>query len=200
MGYLSESSRWRQRRQRRQRLTMTMIVLLVVAVGVGAYGYQQGWWLGEADAETPAHALPACPPATAKPLTEADVHVNVYNSTSRDGLASTVASALGKRSFVVESVANDPLHADVTGTALVRYGPKGTAAARLLGAQVPEATLHRDKRKDARVDLVLGDAFRRLAPVAATATATSTPSVTCTPAVTATSTETSPSASSTATG
>jgi hypothetical protein len=176
---------------------MAMIVLLVVAVGVGAYGYQQGW-LGEADAETPVHALPACPPATAKPLSEADVHVNVYNSTSRDGLASTVASALGKRSFVIEAVANDPLHADVTGTALVRYGPKGAAAARLLGAQVPDATLRRDKRKDARVDLVLGDAFRRLAPVAPTAgTGASTPSATCTPAGTPSSTATSPSATAT---
>ena len=195
MAYLSESPTWRQRRRRRQRLTMTVIVLLVVAVGVGAYGYRQGW-LDQPPDDPVVGALPTCPPATAGPLTAADVHVNVYNSTSRDGLASTVAQALVRRSFVVGTVANDPLHADVSGTALVRYGTKGAEAAKLVSAQVPKATMHRDKRKSAAVDLVLGDAFRRLAPAAvptASAAAT-TPPATCTPASTPTSGTASPSA------
>jgi hypothetical protein len=113
------------------------------------------------------------------------VHVNVYNSTPRNGLAASVAKALGDRSFSVETVANDPLHANVSGTALVRYGTKGADAARLVSAQVPKATMKRDKRKGAEVDLVLGDAFRKLVAVS-TATATSTtaagPTPTCTPA------------------
>lgn len=185
MAYLSESPTWRQRRRRRQRLTLTVIVLLVVAVGVGAYGYRQGWLEGPSD-DPVVRTLPTCPPATAGPLTASDVHVNVYNSTRRDGLAATVAKALGERSFVVETVANDPLHADVSGTALVRYGSKGAEAAKLVRAQVPKATLHHDKRTSPAVDLVLGQAFRQLAPAAAPTTSTTptTPTATCTPAST----------------
>lgn len=164
---------------------MTVIVLLVLGIGAGAYAYSQGW-LGDPDADVPVTTLPTCPPATAAPVTAADVHVNVYNSTSRSGLAATVATALGKRSFVVETVANDPLHANVTGTALVRYGSEGVEAAKLVRAQVPEATMRHDKRKGTDVDLVLGDAFRRLAPAAAPTTASPSPTARCTPASTPT--------------
>jgi hypothetical protein len=167
---------------------MTVIVLLVVAVGVAAYGYRQGWFDQPPD-DPGVRALPTCPPATAGPLTAADVHVNVFNSTTRDGLAATAAKALTQRSFVVETVANDPLHADVPGTALVRYGSKGAAAAKLVSAQVPKATLRRDKRTSTTVDLVLGDAFRRLTPatVPSASAAATTPPATCTPAGTPTS-------------
>lgn len=166
---------------------MTVIVLLVVAIGVVAYGYSQGW-LGDPADDVTVGSVPACTPSTAAPLTASGVHVNVYNSTSRDGLASTVADALRARSFAVGTVANDPLHADVTGTALVRYGSKGVAAARLVTAQVPQATMRHDKRKGTEIDLVLGDGFRRLAPAAtATEGPARTPTVTCTPASTPTS-------------
>jgi hypothetical protein len=170
---------------------MTVIVLLVVATGIGAYAYAQGWWFGRPSADVAVRPLPPCP-TTAASLTAADVEVNVYNSTSRNGLAATVAAALVKRSFVVGTVANDPLHARVTGTALVRYGAKGAAAAKLVAAQVPEAVMRRDKRKGATVDLVLGDGFRRLSPMAVptsttAATAVRTPTPTCTPAGTPTS-------------
>jgi hypothetical protein len=167
---------------------MTVIVLLVVAVGVAAYGYRQGW-LDQPPDDPGVRALPPCPPATAGPLTAADVHVNVFNSTTRDGLAATAAKALTERSFVVETVANDPLHADIPGTALVRYGSKGAAAAKLVSAQVPKATLRRDKRTSTTVDLVLGDAFRHLAPatVPSASAAATTPPAPCTPAGTPTS-------------
>lgn len=158
---------------------MTVAVLVVVAIGVGAFAYSRGLLGGPKDDVT-ATALPACPPADV-PLTASGVHVNVYNSTSRNGLAATVAKALTERSFVIATVANDPLHADVTGTALVRYGSKGVEAAKLVLAQVPQATMRHDKRKGTDVDLVLGDAFRRLAPVVAPTTASPTPSVRCTP-------------------
>jgi hypothetical protein len=182
---------------------MAVIVLLVVAVGVGAYGYQQGWY-GQPAEDIAVDALPPCPSPTAQALTPADVQVNVYNSTSRDGLASTVAAALGKRSFTVATVANDPLHAHVTGTALVRYGSNGAEAAKLVSAQVPKATMRRDKRKGATVDLVLGEAFRRLAPAAVPTTTATTPgpTPTCTPAGTPTTpagTPTSPASTASAT-
>lgn len=175
---------------------MTVLVLIVVAIGVAAYGYAQGWF-GDPSDDAVVRVLPTCPPASAAPLTASGVHVNVYNSTSRNGLASKVADELGKRAFVVETVANDPLHANVSGAALVRYGAAGAKAAQLVRAQVPKATLRKDRRTGSDVDLVLGDAFRRLAPAAApTTTASPTPSVRCTPA----STPTSGTSSRTATG
>jgi hypothetical protein len=63
---------------------------------------------------------------------------------------------------------------------VVRHGSKGAAAARLVASQVPRATLQRDKRRSATVDLVLGRGFRTLAPLAR-ATATPRPTA-CTPA------------------
>jgi LytR cell envelope-related transcriptional attenuator len=63
-------------------------------------------------------------------------------------------------------VANDPQDSKPAGTAVVRYGAKGAAAARLVAAQVPQAKLQRDRRRSATVDLVIGKAFRALAPVA----------------------------------
>lgn len=197
MGYVTESATWADRRRRRQRLTLSVIVLLVLVVGAGAYAYSQGW-LGDPNHEPARTVLPPCPTAGPTPLTAADVHVNVYNSTPRNGLAATVARALGKRSFVVETVANDPLHANVTGTALVRYGSKGVQAARLVTAQVPKAVMRHDNRKGTDVDLVLGDAFRGLAPAAPPTTATSpTPTARCTPAPTSSGSPTPSSASAT---
>jgi hypothetical protein len=94
------------------------------------------------------------------------VRVNVYNTTTVDGLAARVAAALRQRKFVVRSVANDPRGSRPAGTAVVRYGTKGTVAARLVAAQVPRATLQHDRRHGSTVDLVLGKGFRALAPVA----------------------------------
>lgn len=206
--YVSESSTWRRRRLRRQRLTMAVIVLLVVAVGVAAFGYRRGWF-ADPTVDVNAGALPPCPAPSPTALQPADVHVNVYNSTSRNGLAASVAADLDKRSFAVETVANDPLHANVAGTALVRYGAAGVEAAKLVRAQVPKAKVHRDKREGTDVDLVIGDAFRSLTPVATptTTTAAPTPTARCTPAGTPSSGTPSsgessgtPSATATATG
>ncbi|HET8615917.1 MAG TPA: LytR C-terminal domain-containing protein, partial [Actinomycetales bacterium] len=185
VGYLTESPTWKQRRRRRQRVTMAVIVLLVVAVGVVAYGYREQWF-GPPEDDVVVGTVPTCPTASPAPLTAADVHVNVYNSTSRSGLAASVAKALHARSFVVETVANDPLHADVKATALVRFGPDGAKAAALVQAQVAKAVMKQDTRKGAGVDLVLGQAFRGLAAPSTPTTTTPapTPSVRCTPAAT----------------
>jgi hypothetical protein len=177
---------------------MTVAVLAVLVIGVGAYAFSQGW-LGDPKDDVTVTAPPTCPPASASPLAASGVHVNVYNTTSRNGLAATVAAALSKRSFGIGAVANDPLHADVTGTALVRYGSKGVEAAKLVMAQVPNATMRHDKRKGTDVDLVLGDAFRRLAPATAATTASPTPSASCTPASTPPSGTSSPTATRTPT-
>ncbi len=44
----------------------------------------------------------------------------------------------------------------------MRYGPSGTKQAAQVRRQVPGATLYRDARQGAVVDLVIGDKFTRL--------------------------------------
>lgn len=177
---------------------MVVIVLLVIILGVGSYGYVRGW-LGS-DEHPGTSAEPPCPTTTAA-LRADEVNVNVYNSTARNGLAAGVAKLLRGRGFAVANVANDPLHASIPGTALIRHGAQGLAAATLLAAQVPKATLVKDNRAGADVDLVLGRGFVALGPVP-TATATPSPATTapCRPAPTTPGTSATTSGAPTGTG
>lgn len=93
----------------------------------------------------------------------AAVTVNVYNATTRSGLARTTATAMKARGFATGDVANDPLNKTVNTPAEVRYAPKSVAAAKLVQAQVTGAVLAPDTRTDATVDLVIGNAYGALA-------------------------------------
>ena len=88
--------------------------------------------------------------------------VNVYNATSRSGLAAKTAAEVRKRGFRVATVANDPLDKAVTATAEVRYGRSGTASSVLVIKLVKGAKAVPDQRTDSSVDLVLGDKFKAL--------------------------------------
>jgi hypothetical protein len=173
MAYLQEPPSWRRRRRRRHQITLVLVLLLLLGAGVVAAGYYTGRLGGPTDSAA-APPKPTCRTATARPtratrapaLSPTTVRVNVYNTTPTNGLAARVAANLRQRKFVIRAVANDPQDSKPAGTAVVRYGPKGTAAARLVAAQVPRATLQRDGRRSATVDLVIGKAFRTLAPVA----------------------------------
>lgn len=157
---------------------MAVIVLLVMAAGVFAVGVYLGVIASPSDG--PVTTPPPCPkPATTtRPLDARRVKVNVYNATGRVGLAASTAAALRTRRFAIGAVSNDPGKAKVPGTALVRYGPKGSAAARLVAAQVPGAKIVDDKRPGTDVDLVLGASFTALGPTAKPA-ATPKPSAPC---------------------
>jgi hypothetical protein len=100
-----------------------------------------------------------------RPLPARQVTVTVYNATDRDGLAARVAAQLAKRGFRVGTPANDPLGRKIPEPAEVRFGRTGAGAALRVGAQVAGAVPRVDGRADARVDLVLGDGFRRLRTV-----------------------------------
>ena len=104
-------------------------------------------------------------PARLKPI-PSEVKVNVYNTTYKTGLAKTVADAVAARGFKVKDVSNDPLRTLQMGTAVIRYGEEGDLAATLLQGHVPGAQLVKDDRLGAGVDLVIGNAFTELTPVA----------------------------------
>ena len=162
-----------QRRQRRQRATITVLVLLVVGAGLVAAGLYLdviGGTSKKVDVVSPTPCS-TTPPA----LVPGRVKVNVYNATGRAGLAASTSTELRLRGFVIGAVANDPARAKVKGTALIRHGRKGAAAAKLVAAQVPGAKPAIDKRTTAVVDLVLGDTFKTLGPTPSAATTTAAP-------------------------
>lgn len=156
---------WRARRRRRT--TVTLIVAL--AVLAGAFYYASTYF--RASAPTPG---PCTTAVTVAQLQPADVSVAVYNATSRRGLARSVATALGKRGFVIKDVANDPLKKTVKGVAELRHGPEGLASAQLLLKHLPGAVLVADKREGDTVDVVLGNGYRKLGPVPPNTTPTAT--------------------------
>jgi hypothetical protein len=86
------------------------------------------------------------------------VKLRVLNATNKDGLAGTVARELRKAGFTVVALGNETRA--VESSAEVRFGPKGLNSAALVRAYVRGAeTVQQDNRKDAIVDLVLGDGY-----------------------------------------
>jgi hypothetical protein len=145
---------------RHVRTALTLLVLVGFVAFAGLYGWRALTDDPDADAVATQQCLPAAQ-ADAPPPTE--IQVNVYNATSRSGLASTTAGQLRERGFVIRDVANDPLSRQVTGTAEVRANPEQQAAASVVLAQLPGAVFVPDERPEPTVDLVLGESFESLA-------------------------------------
>lgn len=99
------------------------------------------------------------------PPLPAEIEVNVYNTTFRAGLASTVGAELTDRSFEVRAVGNDPQFSFLPDeAAVIRFGPEGEEAADVLLQHLPGARLVEDTRSDKTLDLVLGNEYSALAP------------------------------------
>jgi hypothetical protein len=142
---------------------LAVLGLLVVLAAVAA-----GWAIAK-DSETgPAAGQAPCVRSTAPftaavPRSAEAVRLNVYNATSRIGLANEVADELRALGFRVGKVGNDPQNQTVATVAQIRYGPRGAGAAQFLRAQIPGADAKVDTRSTAEIDVVLGMAYERLA-------------------------------------
>lgn len=164
------------RRQRRARATLFVVVLVLA----GAFYYASTYYTSSEPKPGPCTTV--VPTIEPRPV---DISVNVYNATSRRGLAATVAKATAARGFKVKAVSNDPLKKTVKGVAEIRYGPEGLASAKVLAKHFPGAPLVADKREGDTIDLVLGNTYKAIGPVptvpAPTATLPPCPTVTVTP-------------------
>jgi hypothetical protein len=124
----------------------------------------------KADCATTASPSPGAdkPAAVPKPGT---ITVNVLNATTRTGLAKQTADELKKRGFRIGDVGNAPKEYDkkVKGAGML-LGPAAALNTSLpvLATQLPTAERRTDAaRRGATLDLVIGDAFKALAPKAA---------------------------------
>ena len=178
MSYVVESGSSRARRARRRRalITLAVVALMLFFAFWYAYSYYRDSNNPKAAPTTTCTTTAAAKPtgkATAR--TPAQVTVNVYNATERNGLAAKTATEIRKRGYKVSTVSNDPLQRTVTIPAEVRYGTSGTASAKLVLTLVKGAKAVRDSRADASVDLVLGEKFTALTPAPKTTPAATTP-------------------------
>ncbi|MHA7180042.1 LytR C-terminal domain-containing protein [Arthrobacter sp. MDB2-24] len=91
------------------------------------------------------------------------ITVNVYNSTTIDGLAGTVAEQLRGRAFAVKGIGNREVGA--TGmTAIIVSGEGGRANAFTVQRTIPESIYVADEREDRSVDVILGSSYKDLVP------------------------------------
>jgi hypothetical protein len=126
----------------------------------------------------PSQATPSTPPTTlgkaleyasldrTVPAPPAQVLVRVVNASTTKGAARIVTASLRQLGFEqVAEPTNDPLYGNtMTCRGQIRFGPQGTAAARTLSLVEPCAELIRDERKDATVDVAIGEDFDNLRP------------------------------------
>lgn len=152
------------RRQRRKALiTLGVVVLSLFFAFWWAYSYYKASG-GNTAAPKPS-ASATCQPASAA-LTPTQVTINVFNSTTKQGLAASAAKEFTAQGYVVGQVSNDPLKKSVAGPAEVRFGPSGKAASEVVLASVGEgAVAVEDARPDASVDVALGVGWVAIKPL-----------------------------------
>ena len=169
----------RMRRRRRGRLGVALVAS-VAALGLVGWGTLQLIDLFTGGGEKASAAGPKADcatkvspsaatkrPALPKPGT---ITVNVYNATSRSGLAKNTADELKKRGFKIGDVGNAPKEFDkkVKGTGILLGAPSAlNSSLPVLATQLAGADKRADTRKGTDVDLILGTAFKDLTPKAA---------------------------------
>ncbi|MFH9009200.1 LytR C-terminal domain-containing protein [Streptomyces afghaniensis] len=167
----------RMRRPRRRGRLVVLVVASAAVLGVGGWGTLQliDVFTGGGGKASAAGGGTDCAPGTksspspsARALPEPrTITVNVFNATTRSGLAKKTADELKKRGFKIGDVGNATKQYDkkVKGPGVL-LGPASALDTSLpvLGTQLPDAERRTDAaHKGAALDLVIGDAFKELA-------------------------------------
>ncbi|MFF4608019.1 LytR C-terminal domain-containing protein [Streptomyces sp. NPDC001339] len=173
----------RMRRPRHRRRIVLTLLATVCALGLVGWGTLQlidvfGFGGGRNGTAQAAQDKKHCPgggkatagaqaqPAARKPPAPGTLTVNVLNATARAGLAKQTADELQRRGFKIGKVGNAPAAYDkkikgigmLLGSRAATDGPLKVLATQLAGAQQKT-----DDRKNAELDLLLGDTFKALA-------------------------------------
>ncbi|MCF1595556.1 LytR C-terminal domain-containing protein [Streptomyces muensis] len=165
----------RMRSRRRRGRLVVLAVASVAALGMVGWGTLQliDVFTGGGGKASAAGAKSDCgtkatpsPTATAALPKPGGITVNVYNATTRSGLAKQTADELKKRGFKIGDVGNATKEFDkkVKGTALL-LGPATSLNTSLpvLATQLTTPERRTDAaRKNATVDLIIGDRFKEL--------------------------------------
>lgn len=159
--------------ERRRRVTMRKVfhgVVLVLLVGLltaavyVALGITRGdISIGAPEAVPEPTSTSTCPAGPFDYQDPSGINVNVYNSTSIDGLATTAAEQLRGRAFAVRDIGNRPVGR--TGmTAIIVSGEAGRPNAFTLQRTIPDSIYVADEREDRTVDVVLGSGYAGVIP------------------------------------
>jgi ferredoxin-like protein FixX len=151
----------RLRRRILHGVVLVMLVGLIVAAIVVALAIMNGQIKIPGAERSKAAAVSVCPAATYDYTPPEKVHVNIYNSTSRPGLARSVADQLAARKFLVGGVGNTT--SSYRGVALVVSGAAGQSAAFSVQRNVPGSDYVQDGRTDPSVDVIITSDFKELA-------------------------------------
>ena len=156
----TEDNPVRLRRRIVHGVVLVMLVGLLVAAIMLAFAIMNGQIKLPA-AERSQAAVSVCPAATYDYTPPEKVNVNIYNSTSRPGLARSVADQLAARKFIVGAVANTT--SSYRGVALIVSGAAGQSAAFSVQRNVPGSDYFQDGRTDSSVDVIITGDFKELA-------------------------------------
>ncbi|MFC8732099.1 LytR C-terminal domain-containing protein [Luteimicrobium sp. NPDC057192] len=151
----------RRHMHERQAVVFGVLLAALALVGVGAAGIMTGAISSpfskpiatptqKDDAMTT--AVPCLPKGT-KPVKYSEITLNVYNASGQPGLARSTADALTERGFTIKKVGNDS--SKIVAPRVV-FGKRGLYRAYTVAAQLKDAKLAYDGRKDGSVDVVLG--------------------------------------------
>lgn len=153
-----------RRRHLHERQAVIFGTLITALVAAGLLGL--GVYFGAIPAPfnvpfaTPSSDVAAapCPPEGALPVPYDQITVNVYNGTTRAGLAGATAGELAGRGLVIGATGNET-RGGYEGTVLIRTGPAGLAGAYTVAAIFDGAVVALDARADATIDVTLGSTF-----------------------------------------
>ncbi len=140
-------------------------IVLVLLVGVIAAGAVGAWAIMNGVVKVPS-AIASKAPSSLCPATTFDyvpneaVTLNVFNATSRGGLAGTVGDQFTARGYKVASVDNSDTA--YSGIGVVVSGVKGQAAAFNIQRNLAGTDYFEDNREDESVDVILTPGFEGL--------------------------------------
>ncbi|MFE4835031.1 LytR C-terminal domain-containing protein [Arthrobacter sp. NPDC056691] len=149
----------RLRRRILHGVVLVLLLGLIVAGIMGAMGVMSGQIKFPSAIQAQENSS-VCPATTFDYTPPAKVTVNVFNATSRNGLAKAAANEFKARKFAVAKVANT--QTGYRGVAAIVSGAAGQSAAFTVQRNLPGSDYFQDGRKDASVDVILTSDYRGL--------------------------------------